>query len=932
MDLAVIENALAVSNTGGPDQINAAQEILNQWFSTDILGDFIQILQNSQNQLVKQKLLYLFKRQIIQTLSKYELQTIIQFKSSLINIYFMLNDNDTVKELLSQSISIFNLIDVTNLEQNLSICLCEAGEDQNISRLKLQLLYHFFTEKETSKFVTEFANKHINHFLMERIEHIIHSLNLGMQNAQLIPATLSCYKFILKFAPIENIDMQLVHMLCTSFLSDANTITPAIECLISLFIKRKDTAGMFRYYSSLLISVLVHTKNPTSPSQPLITFGKIIEFILPFLRSFLNYIIIPFYCTVSTTDPEILQSMQQESNEIFSGMKEFQTGTEDFMANTIELCKISLSIPPENIDSNFWTLWDTICFCLKCEVLDSQQNRPFMTFFSDLIPYIREMIITLFPSSFDAEPSITFNARSCLTNLLSIDAEETFNFLSQMDPSPALFYTIGFLETSTGNDGRLFDLFSSTINLIDQIDEDTEEEYITSLLFASTHCITFLSQSQNREYLIKVLNFIVSALQISPKTAETAAGCLSYLTQTLIVVFVENGMELASQIIEQSESFISALDKNTISILFISCCNIISQCTADEITSAMKQLLSPLVEILNSFCVSPEENVENCMNALTILSDIIGGVNQDLKAQMSNLLVPVYKTVAQLLLGNENLLNLSTLLYNSLAALLSVVQYELAEGLIWETVESFINAPESLSVAFGFISQLRTHFPQMDQKLESIIESFVIPVLAQGDDHLDEVLQMLAQFNPNLIDMGLLENLFDHGIADMRPSVTISTTTLWQRILENRKDRTAVFRSNLTRLFDGVIQVMTDELHKQALDEIIYFFRFLMQMQMTSKIINEVEFDNFLLFRLQNFVGQQENDVFMRFIICIKATYNSPSRFGKACEDFLLVTSKLAPADSTMFPTEDPVLSRYSRRNNAAVAIRNAMKYEGKRV
>lgn len=934
-DLDTIEEALSITDDSTVDRINAAHEILAQWYQTNLLSDIIEILKRTSNATVKQKLLYLFKHEIIHTLINYDSNDVQNFKSIFLEIYFNVQDTIKVKELLSECISIINIIDIENIENNSEIFIFTESEEYESIKLKLQLMHDFFYEKETWSYITEYHKKIVNHFLLYNAQKIVDSLNIALQYEDYVPLTLKIYKLILLNIPIYGVvDLTLIQFLCTNYISDERTITEAAGCLTSVLIKRKDTVNIFRYYSSLIVDSLLNSKNPTSISQSITTSTSVMEFILPFLRQFLNYIVSLFFNTDKVSDPDVASSIEADTNEILQGMQDFGINPDDFGSQALELYKISLSIQPEQADFEFWRLWNEIFMKIMNERLDKSKPHPFTTFFSDILPFARESMINLFPYSFESEASVSFDARSCITMIMQIDVEHSMSYLSQLEPCPGLFYTIGCLETSIGDNGQLYEMFGNTINLIDSVNENTDEDYITSLLFAVSHCVLFLSAHENRQNLGKVLNFIVSSLQNSEKTAEAAARALHYITVTMINPLLENDMELASQIIEQSESFITTLDQSTMSLLFNSCLNIIAECSSEDIViSSINQLLSPLVDTLTNFVESPQDFAESCITALNTVNNIASGSKPEIRNTISNIFLPIYFNIMNMVLGVEDFSEISSALFASYATLITFLQYSDVQDLINTIIESFVGKTESYTILYSFVTQIRAQFKELDQKLEFILDNFVSPVLETSTDFIEEIICMITSFDICLIDIEFIKSLFKAGIEDLTPGVVVASLHLWQKLLEQNSQSFDIYKSTFQEVFTQIVTILTDELHKQSMNEIISFFRYpLVYFQVNKKIMPNQEFDDNLISILESVIGKADDDtLYPRFVTYLRESSFSTSRFCKACEDFLIVINKLAPADPAMFKI-DNVRQGGSHLVNTSTQTLRAMKAEGRNV
>ena len=161
---------------------------------------------------------------------------------------------------------------------------------------------------------------------------------------------------------------------------------------------------------------------------------------------------------------------------------------------------------------------------------------------------MKESLYRVLPTCADEEGGVSFDARSCWSILVQIDAANMAAFIAEHEPSIELCYAIGCLEFAYVSEEYTTPLYNIIPDLIEQAERsegESQPEFINALLFASSHCPTFLAK--NRPILEKVVEFIIEAHQCyGSKVSQAATNALLYILMKLSTELLDGKMELAT--------------------------------------------------------------------------------------------------------------------------------------------------------------------------------------------------------------------------------------------------------------------------------------------------------------------------------------------------------------------------------------------------
>ena len=699
------------------------------------------------------------------------------------------------------------------------------------------------------------------------------------------------------------------------FLAQAETQKETLDCLTTIFIRRTDSVHSFHQFAALVIYALVNLKDPKNPNLPITNNKDVMEFLMRFLQRFLNVIETLFFPPPPDLDPEIQQQMANEANLIMEGLAQYEVTKEAFAEQLLSLYRVVLSIDPENVTPSFWKLFNDITRKMYFEsVVASTKTRCFFEFFADLLDFMRNQIYSLLSTAVEEDGFCSFDARSCWSMLLQIKPDEMIDFLTEhetesLNESIEFFYAVGCLEFVAIQDASKTDsIFEFVINSIENVDADTDQDAITALLFASSHCTQYLAK--NTEALVSVVDFAISCIQQDGKLPVIASHAIFYLVQRQMAQLLDNDMEIAKAIIESSEGFLDQLPPDVMVRMFKVCAQLISKSEDQQAVAEFFQtLFQPVIDIITAFYEDPNDpdNAEQCSSALDMITGVVLSLDKNGNI-MCEMFAPMLIELGTHIYGEERFAEVSDALLCALASLMTKASYEEIQELFHNILGTLVGKREQFSSVFPFIRIVRTQHDQVDALFPLIKESFIDPALATEDPPFEDIFLMLSKFNFTVIDPDFMIQLFMTGVNNYSHEINEAAFTCWKELIKKLKpgpDLNKILVSTANNVLGVSFTALTDMFHGNSFDKLVDFIRSVFE-SINKADLADSDFISMVIGILNEVCGEEPRPgMYTEFVTYLKSSSASPNKFIRAITDFLSSMHKLSPIDNDLFKVEE---------------------------
>ena len=613
----IIINSLNSNN----NDIENKDQIIYNWTQTDnCLLESVQILIDLDFSLkeIRFKIISLIKNKICQKFFDYNIQEQNFIKDSLISILFQFLDHITIIEFICLSISEIFLLNFSNeFIDNLN--LFQITDNQKlIEKLpSLYLLKIFLKEIDLTTLITSSKRISITNFIIENISNFLQTIKIALQDEETNSLGLFCLSFLLKWSNLNEIcNFDLIYRLCLTDLYNEKTLIPTLECLTIIFINRIDFFNYSYYYIPLIIYSIFNGTLSSNNNLPLTNDSNVFLFLNNFLIQ---------------TIP-ILELYQKDLNvnsgidDFFLGLNDFEINLDEFFSQISSLFKIIIS-SNNKISINYWKLWIKIFRIILNESDNNCETfKPISSFFGPIFNFIRESIFNNLSNvlSDEDDDELIFHASTCWTYLFKINPKDTIEFLLQQSTSISLCISIGFLESFIDDSYDLNDLYNLVINWIDNVDSNTDPNFILSLLYTSSKSIPkFLNDNFS---ILKIINFILIGISLyDSKFTNIATQTLSNIIQKYLNLFLNSDFQLIDNLINFSSDFLLSLNPFNSCELF-KVTTILISFLKDEIKSKeyIVFLMDPLISLLY---IDGNNDYRNIYLSLDIIKEFLPFIN-----------------------------------------------------------------------------------------------------------------------------------------------------------------------------------------------------------------------------------------------------------------------------------------------------------------
>ncbi|EAY01401.1 hypothetical protein TVAG_230050 [Trichomonas vaginalis G3] len=907
-----IELYMSVGNENSPEEINTAQSGLNEWFKSSLaINDSCAILYRTRSERAKFQAATYVKNNIYSNWSYLNPEDRPEIRSSLLESYFNGNNKENINELIAIAIARIAIFSVLEDWQTfLTDCLFDENTPDILKSLKLLLFTKFCNEVESCQFLTSGTKSKLRELCIENTSLIHPCILSAFREPQILPYAINAFNCLLSWCSLsEIVNPEIMVFLCTEWMATKSTQKPTLECLQTIFIKRTDSAIGFRQFAALVVYGMTHFPDPTNTNLPITANKDVLDFLTKFLARFLSIIDLVFFPIPEEASPEDVAELEREANLVLEGLQQFDIKREDFAAMIANLYEIVLSTSPDRISHDFWKLWNDITRKIYFERINKKATHPIYDFFKDFFPMMRESIYEILPSTIDDEGQIPFEVRSCWSMILQIDPENMVQFLNEQENSEKLCIALGSLEFAIDTDAQMQPIFEIIPQLIEQVNDETNEKYLIALLCTVSHSVRFFIQ--NREVFRSAIQFICECIGLSESVAIAAVNALAYVIYRQESVFFENDLELANFVVTSSDNFFQFLDLNGIRLLYQLCSRLISKFPENVIQDNFFELFRPIFDHLKMFYEDPynQENIKQATNDLDIISNTVHDVPASTN-YIGQIFVPILLEIGPHVYPVNDFIDVSASLLLALGSLMQGAEYSQIEPHFIETLGQLRPTIHAVTSVFSFIAIVRSKFPEVDQHFGNIMQEFVSPALESDDPPYEQILKMLTEFSFAVVDPNFMLKLFQTTALEFcSRDVNQAALECWTKLIKcqsiDNQVAMNIYKSTFEEIMTIAFSILIDQVHNAVYDKIVEFILMNIQLASDYRLIN-AELTDTLVGIITKIVPQEPRpNMYYEFVTCLERVYTSIHRFFRAITDFLTGLHKVSPVDTDVFKMEE---------------------------
>ncbi|KAH0790741.1 hypothetical protein GPJ56_005336 [Histomonas meleagridis] len=752
------------------------------------------------------------------------------------------------------------------------------------------LLGSFGNMVEESTQITTARKQSLRNYLLDKNQELSMAANFCFvsQDVSLNLNGLKIFNILLQLLPLNQVITlkPFLQKVCFEFVYKDELIDDSAKCLRTLFSKRIDSREMYPLVPLILFSFT--SPNALLPSGlPISSKQQIINIIMLLLSQFFLMILPIFYTQQMEPSPT--------TQTILNTLNEEQISINDFYVNIMHIFEVIISLRKvEELSTEYWGMWTIL---LRTMISEKKISRGLLhNFIAPIIGHIRESLFEVIPN--DLIDDFTCSARSKnVWNCLALyDFESMKQFLLEKTPSISLCYALGNLDDSLPI-GFDFSIFNQLIfETFQQFSNETNPKCHVSLLYCLSHVKTISNpQIFNMffEYALKCIS------ETSGTILPAAVNALYYAFRkdienklgTTYQNLLEN--DCAKMLCQYSELYLKQLDFNDGVKMYVISITLTSYETdKDKVIELLKLLIDPLMEAI-SVTYQPEKTFE----IITQCSMAAGSLS---KKFFEHLWDPLLSALSIMLSSNPNVHYLE----GALKAIAAGMTHEPLDLAKFEMICGWMSNHFTIQDCFfDFFAALRREFVDINRYLAQIVNTFVLPLANFERICFPSIFNMFSQFGFGFFDFECFLPLADRGLSslfnDDVKAVCECLITLISK-MDNMQAKETIYRTWGT-FISRIFVSLTDTLHQNVINSLINLLRCFFLKANNLQILND-ELLNGVLAALQNVVGQeQEQGMFMKFILYMKDVVISSSKFAKAVCTFLIIIRKLSPSDYDAF-------------------------------
>ena len=904
-----VERALALPSDAFEGQ-QEAQALIMEWLDSDgVLMQMVEILTRSDDRYVRFKIGSAMQGKIPYLWGSYSNEDRATIRQELVNQIQRMIDIEDVLWSLSVCVGLIASFDMPNdWEEFYQFCF--AQDDYTPPQI-LSCLYILRAYCEQIETITYISRKHkiINREdLLEHEDAFIHTIQLGFNDPVTNPVALHCLNHFLQWAQLGPFVPDLIKKLLFQDLCTEGCQEAACECLNTIFISR-DEITYYKDLAPLVIIAMSTLKDPKNPNLPITNSSKILDFLTFFMISFKDMLSILTFQGEKAPNPEYSKQLELMKEEEMKEVVEMGYDSEQFIEMVKNLFVVILSTnSPTNA---FWELWRSVFSELN------YQKGPFYhtdissaQIFEPMIPMIRENIYRVLEYSQDeTDGSCPSYVRIAFAELIRYDIEGMDEFLKSQEPSISLCFALASINECFDPQPLDEDVPVLLTTVMESISEDSSDNYISAFLCAVSHVEEFI-QSNSSVFLNIIQYLLQSISEGTPKVTNAATQALVNIIKPSITFISENLETLATEIIQESESFVANLDRNNLILLYVSCSMLILTIHSEEESNASIQtLFAPIVQILSDFYSDPTENLDQAI----VACDVIQSCAIELYSKAAVFLQLFIEPLMAILPNILNVPEFSTLSDYVLTALarLIALQCDLslsdAVQLFNSILELLPGTREAQESVFRFISLCRMYIPSLDSSFESYYSTFIEPVLQFEAPPLEAIAKMVASFSLKVVPQDFLVELEKQCLEVLDTNANIAGINLWSQFMRdgsNTEIGKQLMDKTLSEILPTTYAAIVSTLHSSCYDELGRFFA-----EMISYLRNNEQKEAIVEHLSQVFreiQDESEENLYTNFLEYILDSVTPKYKIKMALTNLLAVLRRSSPCDSESFKRITP--------------------------
>lgn len=728
------------------------------------------------------------------------------------------------------------------------------------------ILEAFLMDVEESNFITERRRQELRNNVIKDKDYIWFRLERDFMNQDFMVIALRILNIILKWFPSQFINDENIKDLCLKFLSCKNTIKLAVKCLVTIYFERIDSEEFFCLHYLPILETLCVVKI-SDMGLPITSHPDIINFLLKLLNKYTEVL---FYFN----DENINQYLSY-------------------------LFQILLSLDSKNLCKKFWLIWKKVALQLIKES-NQKSNLIITPLFKSMIPMIRESLFINLQYAKDEDGILLVEAEQCWIKWVELDYQKMNDFLIVQSPSPSLCYAVGCqgLLAEDLEIGKINELIQiSFLNDISQFEDDID--YILALLYGISRASSFL---KSMDLFQKFSQFSYQCLQNENENISNAASyTFLYLSVENPEFFLNDDKEFAKQLIEQCETFIGQLSRDSSIRMYQCIVYIIQQIKNNDLY--FKKAFEPLLYALS--------NLELTETALMIISECSNlCLTREQKVQIYekivNIVFPRIIEIAKNIIPNpEKSERCVEVVLNAISSCFVAFDFEQIQEQVYYLLDLMILRNQILSCYFNFICDLRSIFCELNNSWERIYSSFVIPAIQQDPPLLSEVLNLVTCFESDKIDLNWFINLCITSILVLDRNANIASCNALEHIFGGLKstDFCQFFNEYGINLFIAILNSIFDSMHKTVFH---YHVNLLYKMcyLLVCNNMNSDEITQFFYESLQRCTIIEPEENFFKNIanelnLCV--IEQNKEKFKRSIKNFLILLNRISPGDEKTF-------------------------------
>ncbi|OHS96823.1 hypothetical protein TRFO_09709 [Tritrichomonas foetus] len=785
---------------------------------------------------------------------------------------------------------IFGQIQVNNSIKIFSYLLKNIDNNKNITDSRRNDLRNFFVDhlNEVMPIITQYFNSTDDANATINVDDIVDSLNV--------------YNFLLRWAPLDKIiTFELFQKLALAFLTNESTCKLSIKCFYSIFIDRTDSSMAFRTYSPFLARALSKGLF-TSNGLPVTSDPDVLDFVIKFLGSYSSVFELFFISNKEKLDQDILSILDESVIDLISAMQAKGVSTDDLHDDLIHLFQVILSIPVDQIQENFWKLWDDILKRIQFECHHKMIVSPTTNFFMPMMEQIRNVLYNALPSAVSEEGTCIFTARTCMATLVYINPANFIEFIKAQAPSPQLCYAIGAIEFVTDRNMNIDSLQIVVVELLNHASDTSDSQFLIALLFVLSHSTKYFAEDQ--QLFARFIEFVITCMSGNEKIVSTAAThALHYVVQRRLGLFKDDSSQFTEQLIESSERYLQNLEPSAAIRIFKVCTWLIYYNNDKSETPGSQlfaKLFEPIMAVVGNAAAFPKDTVETSLEIITecalsapyaiplFYETIWVQLGQIAAATIPNIAVPS-DSVSYVL--------------NAISAIQIKLPFEQVMPQVVELMRLMQQRGRIEDCFFNYFLNLRHSFKEMNEYYSTIHQALVLPVFNSPDPPPTAVFNMLSAFDTTVVDIEWMTMVTIGAISDLRTEVCDSALyALQEHIMMLTSEQYNQFISHvIPQLISALIGSIVDMMHKQSFTNFVSFMRFLI----TSSTDDQQNLQKAAIVNaLKQTSPEPQPQFFDNFGEYIISVHSSPYKFKAAFANLLVVLRKASPGDAQLFEVE----------------------------